>query len=114
MGYFEVLAAGKAGDFSDSKRRNLFDNNFHVRHPMIYERQKADLVLVKGSGQSRLLKKAMRISTMGKDRTGKPLAQDMLSIFGSFNGKISFQRSPTRWVDPAYVPRTVEFVRSLD
>jgi len=117
MGYFEVLAAGKADDFSDSERRNLFDNNFHLRHPMIYERQKADLVLVKGSGQSRMLKKAMKISAMGKDRTGNPLkvlAQNMQSIFGSFNGRISFQRSPTRWVDPAYVSRAVEFVRSLD
>jgi hypothetical protein len=117
MGYFEVLAAGKAEDFTASERRILFANNFHIRHPMIYERQKADLVLVKGSGQSRMLKKAMEISALGKDRTGKPLkvlAHDMQSVFGSFNGKISFQRSPTRWVDPAYVPRAVEFVRSLD
>ena len=28
-------------------------------------------------------------------------------------GKISFQRSPTRWVDPAYIVRASRFVRSL-
>jgi hypothetical protein len=117
MGHFEVLAAGKASDFQDGDRHDLFENNFHVRHQAIYERQKADLVLIKGSEESRLLKKAIRISMMGKDRNGKPLkvlAHNMQNIFGTFNGRLSFQRSPPRWVDPAYVPRAIEFMRSLD
>ncbi|MCB0175956.1 MAG: hypothetical protein KDJ97_35990, partial [Anaerolineae bacterium] len=66
---------------------------------------------------SRLLKKAVQISAVGQDRIGRPLkvlSPEMQKIFGSFNGRISFQRSPTRWVDPAYVTQAVQFVRSLD
>jgi hypothetical protein len=58
----------------------------------------------------------VRISVMGRDRAGKPLkvlSPAMQEIFGSFNGRLSFQRSPTRWVDPVYVMRAVEFMRSL-
>jgi hypothetical protein len=53
---------------------------------------------------------------MGSDSTGRPLkvlSPEMQQIFGTFNGRISFQRSPTRWVDPAYVGRAAEFMRSL-
>jgi hypothetical protein len=117
MGYFEVESAGLAGGQSGASIRRLFANNFHVRHRSVFERQQAELVLVKGSKTSRLLKKAVRISKMGTDRTGKPLkvlSNDMQQIFGSFGGKLSFQRSPTRWVDPAYVSRAASFVRSLD
>jgi len=42
------------------------------------------------------------------------LSPEMQEIFGSFNGRLSFQRSPTRWVDPAYATRAADFVRSLD
>jgi hypothetical protein len=74
------------------------------------------LVLVKGSLRSRLLKKAVRISVMGKDRSGNPLkvlSPQMQRIFGDFDGKISFQRCPTRWVDPAHVEQAAAFVRTL-
>jgi hypothetical protein len=117
MGYFEVAAAGKPAEFGDHETRRLFQNNFHVRHKRVFERQKAELVLVKGSERSRLLGKAVQISVMGKDRTGKPLkvlSPEMQKIFGSFNGRISFQRSPTRWVDPAYTARAASFIRSLN
>ena len=116
MGYFEVLAAGKPDDFGDLETRMLFRNNFHVRHRQVFERQRADLVLVKGSERSRLLTKAVRISVMGRDRAGKPLkvlSPEMQEIFGSFDGRLSFQRSPTRWVVPAHVARAAAFVRSL-
>jgi|SRR5215217_5591334 len=117
MGYFEVLAAGKASEFSDGEIRNVFGKNFHVRHQQIYAQQQADLVLIKGSEESRLLKKAIRISAMGQDRTGKPLkilSPEMQKVFGDFNGRVSLQRSPPRWVDPAYVTRAFEFMKSLD
>jgi len=117
MGYFQILMARKAGELSDKEAQDLFGNNFHVRHHGIYERQKADLVLIKGSEHSRLLNKAVRISVMGQDHTGKPLkvlSPEMQKIFGGFNGRISFQRSPTRWVDSAYVMQAVEFVEALD
>jgi hypothetical protein len=117
MGYFDVIAAGKASEFLDDDLRQLFSNNFHVRHKAVFDRQRSDLVLVKGSEQSRLLEKAIRISVTGQARNGRPLkilSPDMQKIFGSFNGRLSFQRSPTRWVDPGYVSRAVEFITSLE
>jgi hypothetical protein len=116
IGYFEVLVAGKATAFSLADLQSLFSMNYHVRHRDVYERQKESLVLVKGSSKSRLLNKAICIGTTSQDRSGRPLkvlSTEMQSIFGNFNGRISFQRSPTRWVDPAYVARAAEFVRSL-
>jgi hypothetical protein len=117
VGYFEVQAAGRAADWGDEETRRLFQDNFHVRHPNVFERQKAELVLVKGSERSRLLRHAVRISVMGQDRSGKPLkvlSPEMQQIFGSFDGKLSFQRSPTRWVNPDHVTRAADFIRSLD
>ena len=116
MGFFEVLAAGKADDFRRREMHRLFKKNFHVRHQRVFERQRPELVLVKGSERSRLLKKAVCISVLGRDRRGRPLkvlSPKMQRIFGSFNGRLSFQRSPTRWVDPADAIRAVEFMRSL-
>jgi hypothetical protein len=117
MGYFEVESAGLAGGQAEADIRRRFANNFHVRHQNVFERQQAELVLVKGSEASHLLQKAVRISEMGRDRTGKPLkvlSNEMQEVFGSFGGKLSFQRSPTRWVDPAHVSRAASFLRSLD
>jgi hypothetical protein len=116
LGYFEVLAAGKAGDFSESELQILFGENYHVRHRKVYEEQKDKLVLVKGSPESRLLRRAVCISTTGKDRSGRPLkvlSPEMQAIFGDFDGRTSFQRSPTRWVKPAHAERSAEFVRAL-
>ncbi len=116
MGYFEILVAGRAIEFSSADLQSLFSENYHVRHRDAYKQQKEYLVLVKGTSKSRLFKKATCISSTGQDRSGRPLkvlSSTMQSIFGNFNGKISFQRSPTRWVEPAYVPRAAEFIRSL-
>ena len=116
MGYFEVMAAGKASAFSESEVQNLFGKNYHVRHNDIYEKQKRELVLVKGSSQSRLLNKTVCLSIIGQDRIGRPLkvlSPEMQNVFGGFYGKISFQRSPTRWVDTAFVKRAADFMRSL-
>ncbi len=117
IGYFEVLAAGRAEEFSPAEIEGLFGENFHVRHRGVLERQKDRLVLVKGTAESRLLDKAVPMSALGQDVRGKPLkilSPEMQEVFGSFGGRVSFQRSPTRWVDPAYVVRAVRFVRSLD
>jgi hypothetical protein len=117
VGYFEVLAAGRAGDFSTQKLETLFGENYHVRHRDVYECQKEKLVLIKGSSQSRLLKKAVCISEKGRDRLGRPLkvlSIEMQRIFGDFGGKISIQRSPPRWISPAHVTRAAEFIRSLE
>ncbi|NIO19929.1 MAG: hypothetical protein GTN76_04105 [Candidatus Aenigmarchaeota archaeon] len=117
IGYFEVFIAGKVSQFSESELHDLFSENFHVRHKSIYMKQKDELVLVKGSQKSRLLSKAVLMSTFGQDRSGRPmkvLSPEMQENFGDFKGKISFQRSPTRWVDSAFVPRAVKFMHSLD
>jgi hypothetical protein len=117
MGYFEVLAAGRATDFSAKELKTLLSKNFHVKHRDIFNRQKRNLILVKGSSQSRLLNKAVGISDVGRDRSGRPLkvlSPRMQKIFGDFGGKISFQRSPTRWIEPLYVERAAEYMRSLD
>jgi len=73
-------------------------------------------VSVKGGSGSRLLTKAVKISVMGRDRAGKPLkvlSPEMQQIFGDFDGKLSFQRSPTRWVANEHVPGAACFVREL-
>jgi Nucleotide modification associated domain 3 len=116
IGYFEVLAAGKAEDFSPNEIQDLFSENFHVRHKEVFEKQRDRLVLVKGSAKSRLLEKAVLMSALGQDVRGKPLkilSTEMRELFGDFGGKLSFQRSPTRWVDAAYIAGAAVFVRSL-
>jgi hypothetical protein len=117
LGYFEVLVAGRANDFSAKELKHFFGKNFHVKHPAIFYEQRDDLILIKGSSKSRLLETAVCISEVGRDRSGRPLhilSTKMQNIFGDFDGKISFQRSPTRWVKPEYVERAAKFMRSLD
>jgi hypothetical protein len=80
------------------------------------EQQKHRLVLVKGATGSRLLRNALLISVTGRNRAGQPLkilSPAMQGVFGDFEGKVSFQRSPTRWVDSTYVAEASAFVRSL-
>lgn len=116
-GYFEVALAGMACDFDQKEVRAEFGNNFHVRYPSVFKRQKAELVLVKGGPGSRLFRKAHRISSEGKDRAGKPLkvlSPEMQKVFGDFGGHISIQRSPTRWGEPRFVDKAIEFLRELE
>lgn len=116
VGYFEVEAAGLATRFSPDTITRLFAANFHVMHPRIFAAQRDHLVLVKGAPASRLLDRAVKISELGKDKTGKPLhvlSREMRAIFGDFSGKVAIQRSPPRWVAPQYVARAAAFVRSL-
>jgi hypothetical protein len=116
VGYFEVKEAIQASAHSWNELRKEFGANFHVRHRAVFEHQKDRLVLVKGSRNSRLLKKAWRISVVGKNKTGKPmyvLSSEMLKIFGDFNGHISIHRSPPRFVFQEFVNKAARFVRSL-
>lgn len=115
IGYFQVARAGLAGSFTRSDLRT-FRSNFHVRHPAVLRDQADRLVLVKGSPNSRLLTKAVKISAPGTDRNGRPLhrlAPGMQKIFGDFGGNTSIQRSPPRWVAPQFVSRAAQFVLSL-
>jgi hypothetical protein len=115
-GYFEVAVAGRASDFSPEQLHALFGRNMHVRHPALFEVQRERLVLVKGGAGSRLLSRAVRISEVGRTRTGRPLqvlSREIREVFGSMQGRLSIQRSPPRWVEPAFVERAAAFVRSL-
>lgn len=114
IGYFEVVFAGFACELSQAQINDC-RANFHVRHESVFHEQRDRLVLVKGGPGSRLLGKAVKISVMGQDRAGKSLkvlSPEMQKIFGGFDGKISFQRSPTRWVNSDNVGLAAEFVRS--
>jgi putative DNA base modification enzyme with NMAD domain len=115
IGYFDVAFAGIGRDLTHEQIQACREN-FHVRHESVFQDQRARLVLVKGSPSSRMLSKAVKISVIGQDRSGKPLkilSPEMQEIFGSFNGKLSFQRSPTRWVAKEHVQNAARFVRGL-
>lgn len=116
-GYFEVALAGMAGDFDKKVLKAEFGMNFHVRYRTVFEKQKEDLVLVKGGPESRLFKKAHQISTEGKDRAGKPLkvlSPTIQNVFGSFGGHVSIQRSPPRWVEPGFADRAIDYLAGLE
>lgn len=106
-----------ATEFTEKTLKLEFGKNFHVRYPTVFNKQREELVLVKGGAESRLLQKAHQISSVGKDRAGKPLkvlSSEMQKVFGDFGGKVSIQRSPPRWIDPAFVEGAIGFVKTLE
>jgi hypothetical protein len=116
-GYFEVSIAGMVAELDETLVRREFSKNFHVRYPALFERQKDDLVLVKGGPASRLFHKAHRISVQGQDRNGSPLkvlSPEMQKVFGEFGGHISIQRSPPRWVEAAFVDMAARYLKDLE
>ncbi len=117
MGYFEVEIAGRAEEFCEDELLKLFGKNFHVKHPQVFECQKERLVLVKGSENSRMLKKAVKISAYSQDKSGrrlKILSPEMQKVFGNFGGKVSIQRCPPRWIETSYIERTIVYIESLE
>jgi hypothetical protein len=117
IGYFEVELAGLATSFSPDEIAKHFANNFHVRHRRLFAQQKNELVLVKGSKRSRLLKKAHLLSetlTLNGKPPIKKITAEMRQIFGGFFGRHSFQRSPTRWVEPHYTQSAAAYIRSAE
>jgi hypothetical protein len=115
IGYFEVSHAGLATSFTRAELRPL-RNNFHVMHAGVFKQQKHRLVLVKGGTGSRLLEKAVKISSVGKDKAGHSLyrlSPQMQKVFGNFDGRTGIQRSPPRWVASEFTQRAAGFVRSL-
>jgi hypothetical protein len=108
VGYFVVEWAGRATDLSEDEVRRRCGGNFHVMHEELFQKQKSRLVLVQGGLGSRLLKKAVCISAMSTNSAGQPikvLSPAAQEIFGDFNGKISIQRSPPRWVLPTHIEK---------
>jgi hypothetical protein len=116
IGYFEVEKAIHVRGHRWNEFRKDFGKNFHVRHRPVFEDQKDRLVLVKGGPRSRLLKKPKRISMFGRNKVGHRihvLSPEMRRSFGDFNGHVSIQRSPPRFVFPEFVEKAAVFVRSL-
>ncbi len=118
LAYFEVEVAGRARELGDQVVRQYFEANFHVRHRSVYDHDKESLVLVKGKiGESRKYERAHCISSLGKNRAGKPLkvlSREMYKHFSDFGGKVSIERSAPRWVPQTFVDKAAEYVRSLD
>lgn len=119
IGYFVVEEAGIAEKLirtlGPDRFDGLFANNFHVRHRKLFEAQKDILVLVKGNRESRLLAKAVLISSPDPTRKGlKVLSEPMREYFGDLGGKTSIQRSPPRKVEPEDIPKAAEFVLGLE
>jgi Nucleotide modification associated domain 3 len=116
VGFFEVETAGLATDFSQRDLHKYFGRNFHVWHRSVFRKQKNRLILVKGNKRSRLLKRARLISSVGADVRGRPLhilSPEMQKIFGDFDGHVSIQRSPPRWVAEKYCAKASAFVYLL-
>jgi hypothetical protein len=116
IGYFEVETAGLANTFTSAEISAHFSQNFHVRHSSLFNQQVNQLVLVKGGQGSRLFQKAHLFSQTVSENAKPPLkviSTAMRNVFGHFRNRYSFQRSPTRWVDPAYVKSAADFVRGL-
>lgn len=116
VGYFVVQWAGRAGEHSDEDVRSRCGTNFHVVHDELYTKQRNRLVLVKGGPGSRLLSRAHCISVNGQNHAGTPmkvLSPAAQHIFSDFNGAISIQRSPPRWVPSSHVDRARDFLLQL-
>lgn len=116
IGYFRVLWAGMATELSGTELRARFHMNFHVKHRDVLEDQRDRLVLVQGGRGSKLLRRAVPISVLGRDRSGRPLkllSKEMQAKFGDFDGRTGIQRSSPRWVLESHVAKAAEFVSSL-
>jgi Nucleotide modification associated domain 3 len=116
MGCFEVALAGLATGFDAATIGAEFGRNHHVLNRRDRPGEWEHLVLVKGGPGSRLFSRAVAVSAVGVDRRGKPLkvvSEEMRRIFGDFGGRVSIQRSPTRWVDPEHVETAAAFVRAI-
>ena len=116
IGYFEVARAGLATSFTRAELTRMFQNNFHIMHRGVFQDQKDRLVLVKGNTNSRLLKTAVKIGSVGTDRNGRSLhrlAPEMQAVFGDFGGNTSIQRSPPRWVAQEFTQRAAQFISAL-
>ncbi len=121
IGYFRVRWSGIASYMYNllgwKKLKSYAGNNFHIYHKQVFKEQIERLVIVKGhETESKQLERAVKISAMGKDRNGRPLfilSSKMQKIFGNFDGHVSLQRSPPRWVLPRYSELAERFLLSL-
>jgi len=115
VGYFEISLSISV-DQTNGVRANFlneFSNNFHVMHEKVFQNDiKKKLKLIKGSKNSKLLKKAYRIS----DYLYKGhyyLSEDMKKIFGPLGEKSDLLRSTPREVQKEFVLNVIKWLESL-
>jgi Nucleotide modification associated domain 3 len=116
IGYFEVEIAGVGSSFSEAVLHKSFGGNFHVMHKDVFARERDKVILIKGSPQSRLLTKAVKVGERQRLPAGswwQLITPEMAKVFGRFGGIGSLQRSSPRWVEAAYIQTAASFVRSL-
>jgi len=117
VGYFEVLAAGSVADFSKVEFKKYFNEHIDVKTRWLFHEKKDTMILIKGTGNSHFLKKAIRLSCSGKDKAGRPLkvlSPEMQKVFGDWGGNIGIQRSTPRWVQNDHIKIAYDFVKSLE
>jgi len=124
IGYFEIEKTISVTDLNDYKKIfKDFNKNFHVKHYNIFKRdvttkKNNGLKLVKGTKNSRFLKKAQLISEnieYGSDNMKRfVVSRKMQKIFGDFGGKICIQRNSLRFIDKDFVEKTSIWLNSLE
>lgn len=116
-GMFVVEVCGFAAQMDDRIVQDIFSANAHVRDSRRFISERDRLVLVKGGPGSRLFTKAVQISELKRDASGKPLkvlSRQMKTYFGELSGRGSLQRSTPRWVANDYVEKAVKFLTAID
>ena len=116
IGYFEVEIADVGSSFSEAVLHKSFSGNFHVMHKDVFARERDKVILIKGSPQSRLLTKAVKVGERQRLPAGswwQLITPEMAKVFGRFGGIGSLQRSTPRWVQPQFIDSAAKFVRGL-
>ena len=116
IGFFKIKLIGFGSSFPDKVLHEEFRLNFHVMHRSVLAGGRDKVVLAKGTKNSRLLKKAVKIGERQRLKGGawwQIITPEMACILGLFGGIGSLQRSTPRWVEPDFVERAARFVRSL-
>lgn len=124
IGYFEVEESRivkNVKEYDSVKKK--YGKNFHVRHRKIFDRdvttaKNNGLKLVKGSKNSKLLKKAYPISEwkpFGSDGKCRfVISKKMQKIFGDFDGRVCIQRNALRYVEEGCISITRNWILSLE
>jgi hypothetical protein len=125
IGCFVVEQSGAYTDLKREGSLKPFAKNWHIlngdaKSEAVGRKRKrwTDLILIKGGRDSRLLKKAVKISAdeRGIDRGGHPvfvLDPKMQKHFGTFTKLNAIQRSIPRWVKPEFCEKAAAFVLKL-
>ena len=116
IGFLEIELVGFGSSFPNEVIGEKFSRNFHVTHRDIFVEQRDYLVLIRGTDQSRLFKKARYLGKRQRLPSGawwQIISSEMAGTFGRFGGIGSLQRSTPRWVEENRVKDAAKFVRSL-